>query len=96
MNINDFVEMNIFLCLICFSICAKIQGFVEECAFFSFFFMQKFKMATKNGIKVILGKIASRLYSYPMGKKFRRNGSISHSFRDKCVLHFTQKFKILA
>ena len=34
MSINDFVEMNIFLCLICFSICAKMQGFVDECVFF--------------------------------------------------------------
>ena len=34
MSINDFVEMNIFLCLICFSICAKMQGFVEEYVFF--------------------------------------------------------------
>ena len=37
MSINDFVEMNIFLCLICFSICAKMQGFVDECVFFFFY-----------------------------------------------------------
>ena len=33
MSINDIVEMNI-LCLICFSICAKMQGFVHYCVFF--------------------------------------------------------------
>ena len=35
MSINDFVEINIFLC---FSICAKMQGFIDQCVFFFFFF----------------------------------------------------------
>ena len=38
MSINDFAELTIFLCLICFSIYAKIQGFIDECAFLGFFF----------------------------------------------------------
>ena len=33
MSINDFVEMAIFLCLICFSIYDKMQGFLDECVF---------------------------------------------------------------
>ena len=38
MRINDSVEMTIFLCLICFSIYAKMQGFADEYVFFFFFF----------------------------------------------------------
>ena len=34
MSINDVVEMNIFLCLICFSICDKLQDFIDEYVFF--------------------------------------------------------------
>ena len=59
MSINDFVEMTIFLYLICFSIYAKIQGFVDECIYIFFFllhFTQKFNMATKNGEQTISGK----------------------------------------
>ena len=37
MSINDFVEMTIFPCLICFPIYPKIQGFVDESVFFCFF-----------------------------------------------------------
>ena len=37
MNINDSVEMTIFLCLICFSIYPKIQGFLYKCVFFFVF-----------------------------------------------------------
>ena len=45
-------------------------------------------MATKNGGKQFLGKLASRLCTYPMDQKFLRNRSISHCFRDKCVFAF--------
>ena len=38
MSINAFVEMTIFLCLIYFSTYAKMQGFEDECVFFSFAF----------------------------------------------------------
>ena len=97
MGINDFVEMTIFLCLICFSTCAKMQGFVDEYVWVFFRFMQKFKMVTKNCGKAIFGKI-SPVHSvdlYPTGQKFHQNCSISHCFRDKCFfLHFSQKFKI--
>ena len=64
---QQFVEMTVFLCLICFSIYDKMQGFLEKrygffifsIYFFFFFFprfMQKFKMATKSGMKMIFGK----------------------------------------
>ena len=29
-SINDFAEMTIFLCLISFSVCAKMQGIVDK------------------------------------------------------------------
>ena len=35
MSINDFVEMTIFLCLVCFSIHAKMQGVLDACVFFT-------------------------------------------------------------
>ena len=53
--------MTVFLCLICFSIYDKMQGFLDESGLFIFLFisliflrfMQKFKMATKSGGKTI-------------------------------------------
>ena len=36
--------------------------------------------------KPILGKVASTLCRYPVCQKFRQNYSISHRFRDKCIL----------
>ena len=62
MSIYQFVEMTVFLCLICFSIYDKMQGFLDESDLFIFViyffwrFMQKFKMATKSGAKTIFGK----------------------------------------
>ena len=65
MSINEFVEMTIFLCLICFSIYDKMQGFIDESGLFIFLFIylyfflrftQKFKMATKSGGKAIFAK----------------------------------------
>ena len=34
MSINQFVEMTMFLCLICFSIYDKMQGFLDETGLF--------------------------------------------------------------
>ena len=63
MSINEFVEMTIFLCLICFSIYDKIQGFIDESGLsiflFIYFFLrftQKFKMAAKSGGKTNFAK----------------------------------------
>ena len=39
MSINEFVEMPIFLCLICFSIYDKMQGFIDESGLFIFLFI---------------------------------------------------------
>ena len=66
MSINQFVEMTVFLYIICFSIYDKMEGFLDESGlliflfiylfFFFLRFMQKFKMATKSGGKTILRK----------------------------------------
>ena len=37
MSINEFVEMTVFLCLICFSIYDKMQGSPDESGLFIFF-----------------------------------------------------------
>ena len=42
MSINEFVEMTIFLCLICFSIYDKMQGFIDESGLFIFLFIYIF------------------------------------------------------
>ena len=51
-------------------------------------FTQKFKMAVKNGGKMILRKVASRLCRYPTHQKFCQNCSISLRFQDKRVFAF--------
>ena len=38
MSINEFVEITILLCLICFSIYDKMQGFIDESGLFIYFF----------------------------------------------------------
>ena len=48
-------------------------------------FTQKFKMPTKMARKMILGKSHQFTLLIPWGSKLRRNRSIMHSFRDKCV-----------
>ena len=50
-------------------------------------FTQKFKMAAKNGRENdFWGKLPVDC-RYPTGQKFCQNRSISHSYRDECVLH---------
>ena len=61
MSINEFVEMTIFLCLICFSIYDKMQGVIDESGLFIYFFFfafftKKFKIAAKSGRKTIFAK----------------------------------------
>ena len=60
MSINEFVEKTIFLCLRCFSIYDKMQGFIDESGLFIYLFFfaftQKFKMAAKSGRKTFLAK----------------------------------------
>ena len=58
-NINDCVERTMFLCLMFFSIYAKMQCLLRLMHFFGF--MKKFKMPDKNGGKRFLGKVTSSL-----------------------------------
>ena len=43
--------------------------------------------------KRFLGKVSSRLCSYPVGQKFRRNHSISLHFRNKRVFVFNAEIQ---
>ena len=96
MSINDFVEMTIFLCLICFSIFFyKMQAFIDESGLFIYFFYLFIFFCVFREIqdgcqkwreKQFLSKVASRLGS--AGQKFCRNRSISLHFRNKCVFAF--------
>ena len=70
MSINQFVEMTVFLCLICFSIYDKMQGFLDESDLFIFLFIcliffacyaEILKWPPKVAGKQFLGKIASSL-----------------------------------
>ena len=47
-----------------------------------------FAIFAKSGGKTVFGKVASRLWTYPVGQIFRRNRSISLRFRDKRVFAF--------
>ena len=81
MSINDFVEMTIFLCSICFSIYAKMQGFVDECVFFFLFCIlhRNSRWPPKMAIKQFWGKVASRLGRYPEVQKFVKIYTIKFS-----------------
>ena len=86
MSINDFVEMTIFLCLICFSIYAKMQGFLEECFFFFTLYAEENDLWGKSPIDS-----ADTL----QGKKICQNCS-SRTFSEiNALLRFTHKFKIM-
>ena len=78
MSINDFVEMTIFLCLISFSIHAKMQGFVNECVPFFILrrnsrwplemvgkrFLRKFSTGLKNFIEITLSCTVSEINAF--------------------------------
>ena len=94
MSINEFVEMTIFLCLICFSIYDKMQGFIDEYGWFLFNYYYFFffcvlhrnsRWPPKVAGKQFLQKVARRLCRSPVGQKFCRNRSILFRFRDKHV-----------
>ena len=57
-------------------------------------FTQKFKMAAKMVEKQFSGKVASRLYVYPVGKKFVKIVLSCTVSEVNAFLHFTQKFKM--
>ena len=73
MSINQFVEMTVFLCLICFPFMTECKvSYIYETGLFIFFifflfffffcFMQKFKMATKSGRKTMPVDSAATLW----------------------------------
>ena len=102
MSINQLVEMTVFLCLICFSIYDKMQGFLDESGLFIYFFywggvMQKFKMATKSGGKTIFGKYSPVHSADNLRVKNLVEIAVSRSISEiNRFLRFTQKFKMAA
>ena len=99
MSINEFVEMTIFLCLICFSIYDKMQGFIVEFGLFIFLFIFAFYAEIQDGCQKwrennFLQNVASRLCRYHVVKKFHQNCSISLRLGDKCVFAFSALRKI--
>ena len=78
MSINEFVEMTIFLCLTCFSIYDKMQGFIEESGLFFYLFIYIFCVYAEiqdgrqnRRENFLLRNNASRICNYPAGQKFR-------------------------
>ena len=49
MSINEFVEMTIFLCLICFSIYDKMQSFIDESGLYIYLFSFAFYPEIQDG-----------------------------------------------
>ena len=103
MSITEFVEMTVFLCLICFSIYDKMQGFLDESGLFIFLFIfflcvcvlcRNSKWPPKVVGKRFLGKIASSPADTLWVKNFvkiARSRSISEINR---FLRLMQKFKM--
>ena len=95
--------MTIFLCLICFSIYDKMQGFISLmnlvclCFYILFYFFcvlrRNSRWPPKVSGKQFWGKVPNRLCRYPVGQKFRRNRSISLRFRDKCIFVFNTEIQ---
>ena len=98
MSINNFVEMTILLCLICFVICARTQGFVDEYVFFFsfFFFWPKFKMATKNAGKRFFLEKSPVDSADTLGVKNIGKIALSLTFSEinAFLCFFAQKFKM--
>ena len=89
---NDFVEITIFLCLIYFYIYGKYK-YSEMSVFFKNF-IQKFKMAAKNGAKTIFWKNC-KLTVDTLGIKNFIKITLSRNISEiNAFLHFTQKFKM--
>ena len=93
MSINDFVKMNIFLCVICFSICAKIQGFIDECVFFYAEIQDGRQKWHENDFwENLPGESADTLWV-----KYFIEIALSHTVsKINLFLHFTQQFKMAA
>ena len=97
MSIIDFVEMTILLCLICFSICAKIQGFVDKYVFFFLRFTQKFKMVANNDRKTIFWEKSPVDSAYTLWvKNFIKMALYRTVSKINACLSFIQTFNMAA
>ena len=99
MIINEFVEMTIFLCLICFSIYDKMQGFIYESGLFNFlfiyffFFFAFYAEMKKDGDFCKSPVDSADTLWVKSFVKIALSCSVSEI---NMFLHFTQKFKIPA
>ena len=104
MSINEFVEMTNFLCLICFSIYDKMQSFIDESGLLIFlllllyFFFCVFYAEIQDGRQKwwennFCKKSPVDSADTLAGEKFRRNRSISLSFRDKLAFAFNAEIQ---
>ena len=89
--------MAIFLCIICFYIYDKMQGFTDESGLFIYLFFcilrRNSRWPPKLAGKRFLRKLASRLCRYPAAQKFRQNRSISLRFRNKRIFVFNTEIQ---
>ena len=86
MSINDFVEMTIFLCLICFSIYAKMQSFLDE-----WFFCVCVFYTSENDF----GEKSPVVSADTLSDKDLVEIALSHTVsKINVILRFTQKFKM--
>ena len=96
MSINDFVEITIFLCLICFSISAKKQGFEDEDEFF-FFLRQKFQNGHQKWKENDFWENSPLDSADTLPLKNFVKITLSHTVsKINAFLRFTQKFKMAA
>ena len=79
------VEMTVFLCLICFFYLWKIARFLR-CVFPFYVEIQDGRQ--NDGKTIFREKMPDDSVDNLGVKNFRRNRSISHGFRDKCVFTF--------
>ena len=77
----DTIEIKIFVEIALTHTVSEMNAFLD--------FTQKFKLTNKKWRENdFWGKVASTIYRYPVGQKFRRNHCILHHFQDKCIFAF--------
>ena len=94
MSINQFVEMRVFLCLICFSIYDKMQGFLDESGLFIYFaFYAEIQKWQENDF----GEKSSVDSADNLWVKIFVEIALSHSVSEiNTFFYFMQKFKMAA
>ena len=103
MSINQLIspEKTVFLCLICFSIYDKMQGFLDESGFFRFFCVLAFYAEIQNGQQKWWENFFWEKSPVDSADKLRVKNFVeialspSISKINRC-LRFTQKFKMAA